>query len=170
MRPIGKHCGGLADGTLATLGSDHVSFTRLQKEGSEGRQFGNIWSSMRGMAGMECLLPVMMTLGVRTGRLGMEHVARICSENVARRFGLYPRKGVLQVGSDADLVIVDPSKRATVDDQYFRGGVTDWSIYHGFEFYGMPETTVIRGELVVHETSIVGKPGYGTYVGSTSTA
>ena len=75
---------------------------------------------------MECLLPALLTFGVRTGRLSIEQVAAICSENPARRFGLYPRKGVLQAGSDADFVIVDLDKRALVDDDYYEGWIRDW--------------------------------------------
>jgi len=159
---------GLADGTLTTLGTDHCAWTKREKEGPEARRFQNIWGSLPGMTGMECTLPVMMTFGVRAGRIGIEQVAKVCSENVARRFGLYPRKGVLQVGSDADFVIVDPDKRAKVDDAYYLGSTPDWSVYHGFEFQGMPETTVIRGQVVVERGVVQGKPGYGTYVGGSA--
>ena len=100
----------------------------------------------------------------------MEQVARICSENPARQFGLYPNKGVIQVGSDADIVIVDPEKRATVNLDYHRGGVPNWSVYEGWSFHGMAETTFVRGELVVHKDEIVGKPGYGRYVPGASRA
>jgi dihydroorotase-like cyclic amidohydrolase len=95
--------------------------------------------------------------------LSIEDVARICSENPARRFGLYPRKGVLQVGSDADYVVVDPDRTVTVDDDYYLGSVRDWSIYHGWTFHGMPETTVIRGEVIVDRGEVVGRPGHGQY-------
>jgi dihydropyrimidinase/dihydroorotase len=160
---------GLVDGTLTTVGTDHCSYTREEKLGPSGEQFGNIWGSLPGMPGMEYLLPVLMTFGVRPGLLSMEDVARTCSTNPARRFGLYPRKGVLAVGSDADLVIVDPDKRAIVDDEYHRGS-TDWSIYEGWEFCGMPETTVVRGEVVVDRGAIVSTSGHGTYVGTTALA
>jgi dihydroorotase-like cyclic amidohydrolase len=157
---------GLADGTLTTLGTDHCAWTKTEKEGPEARQFNNIWGSLPGMTGMECLLPAVLTFGVRRGLVSLEQVARICGENPARRFGLYPRKGVLQVGSDADYVVVDPARRVVVDDDYYRGSITDWSIYHGWEFHGMPETTVIRGEVVVEQDEIVGSPGNGRYVGA----
>jgi dihydropyrimidinase len=156
---------GLADGTLTTVGTDHCAWTKDEKEGHTGRQFDNIWDAIPGMPGLEYLLPALMTFGVRAGRLSIEDVARICGENAARRFNLYPRKGVIQVGSDADLVVVDPDRRATVTPEYHRGGVTDWSIFDGWEFFGMPETTIIRGEVVVDHGEIVSKPGHGTYVG-----
>jgi dihydropyrimidinase/dihydroorotase len=154
---------GLADGTLTTLGTDHCTWTKAEKEGPGARQFGNIWDALPGMPGMECLLPALLTFGLRAGRLTIEEIAAICSENPARRFGLYPRKGVLQVGSDADLVIVDLEKRAVVDDEYYEGWIKDWSIYHGWEFVGMPETTVVRGEVVVERGEVVGRPGHGRY-------
>jgi dihydroorotase-like cyclic amidohydrolase len=159
---------GLADGTLGTVGTDHCNYTKEEKLGPGGRQFNNIWDALPGMPGLEYLLPVMMTHGVRAGRLRIEDVARVCSENPARRFGLYPRKGVLAVGSDADYVVVDPRKRAKVTPEYHQGWITDWSIYDGWEFEGMPVVTVIRGEPVLVGGEIVGNPGYGTYVGASA--
>jgi dihydropyrimidinase len=161
---------GLVDGTLTTVGTDHCAWTREEKLGASGKVFGNIWEALPGMPCMEYLLPAMLTFGVRPGRLGIEDLARIMSENAARRFGLYPRKGVLAVGSDADYVVVDPNKRAVVTPEYHRGWISDWSIYDGWEFIGMPETTVIRGELVVDRGEIVGSPGHGTYVGAATGA
>lgn len=161
---------GLIDGTLTTVGTDHCAWTKEEKEGHTGKKFQNIWDALPGMTGMEYLLPVMVTFGVRTGRLTMEQVARICAENPARQFGLYPSKGVIQVGSDADIVIVDPEKRATVNLDYHRGGVPDWSVYEGWSFHGMAETTFVRGELVIHKDEIIGKPGYGRYVPGASRA
>lgn len=160
---------GLADGTLTTVGTDHCAWTKEEKEGHTSRQFGNIWNALPGMTGMEYLLPVLMTFGVRAGRIEVEALARICSENPARQFGLYPRKGAIQPGSDADLVVVDPDASATVTPEYHRGGVTDWSIYDGWTFHGMPETTVVRGELVVERGEIVAAPGHGRYVGTATT-
>lgn len=155
---------GLADGVLTTVGTDHCAWTKAEKEGSSGRQFNNIWDALPGMTGMEYLIPVMMTFGVRTGRISIEQVAKVCAENPARQFGLYPQKGVLQVGSDADFVVVDPSKKATVNRAYHRGSIDDWSVYDGWTFYGMPETTVIRGQPIVLRGDILGKSGYGRYV------
>lgn len=154
---------GLMDGTLTTVGTDHCAWTKDEKELGTGQQFANIWTALPGMTGMECLLPVLMTFGVRRRVLSIEDVARICSENPARRFGLYPHKGVLQVGSDADYVIIDPEKEALVDDDYYRGSVRDWSIYHGWRFRGMPETTVVRGEVVVERGEVKAQPGGGRY-------
>ena len=157
---------GLVDGTLTSVGTDHCAWTKEEKLGPSGKQFGNIWESLPGMTGMECLLPALLTLGVRPGLLSMEDLARVSSENTARAFGLYPRKGALQVGSDADLVVVDPNARATVEESYYEGWVRDWSIYDGWEWVGMPETTVVRGEVVAHRGEITRRAGHGEYVGA----
>ena len=159
---------GLADGTLTTLGTDHCPWTREEKLGPSGNVFNNIWDALPGMPVIEYLLPAMLTFGIRTGRLGFEDLVRIMSENPARQFGLYPRKGVLQVGSDADYVVLDLNKRVRVTPEYHRGWITDWSIYDGWDFHGMPETTVVRGSVVVDRGEIVGDPGYGRYVGAKS--
>lgn len=155
---------GLATGVLTTVGTDHCAWTKAEKEGHTGKQFGNVWNALAGMTGMEYLLPVMMTFGVRPGHVTIEQVAQLCAENPARRFGLYPKKGVIQPGSDADFVILDPERSVRVNPAYHRGSVTDWSIYDGWTFHGMPETTVIRGKIIVHRGEIVGEPGFGRYV------
>jgi dihydropyrimidinase len=152
------------------VGTDHCAWTKEEKEGGTGLQFQNIWDAIPGMTGMEYMLPVLMTFGVRAGRIGIEQVARLCSENPARTFGLYPRKGAIQVGSDADLVIVDPDKRATVTPEYHRGARSDWSIYDGWSFHGMPETTIVRGTVVVERGEFVAQRGHGTYVGAAARA
>lgn len=154
---------GLVDGTLETLGTDHVAWTKMQKEG-RGGQFDNIWEALPGLSGLECLLPVVVTLGVQRRLLSMPDVARICSENPARRFGLYPRKGVLEVGSDADFLVVDTETWITIDDNYYQGLVSDWSIYHGWRVCGVPRMTVSRGDLMVENGEIVGDPGHGRCV------
>ena len=77
---------------------------------------------------------------------------------------------MLQEGADADLVVVDPEARAAVDADYYEGWIRDWSIYEGWQFQGMPQCTVVRGEVVAHRSEIVGSPGHGTYVGAATAA
>jgi allantoinase len=157
---------GLADGTLTTVGTDHCARPRDVKLGPRGEVRNNIWSSLPGMPGMEYLLPVMMTWGVRAGLLSIEEIARLCSENPARAFGLYPRKGVLTPGADADIIIVDPLRKQIVDEEYHLGSVRDWSIYDGYEFVGLPVTTILRGRVMVENGEVVGSSGVGRYVGT----
>jgi dihydroorotase-like cyclic amidohydrolase len=109
------------------------------------------------------MLPVMMTHGVNRGRISMEDLVRVGSTNTARVFGLYPRKGALLPGADADLVIVDPEREATVDDQFYHCRC-EVSIYRGWKFKGMARTTLVRGRVMMEDFETVEKPGWGAYV------
>ena len=93
----------------------------------------------------------------------MEDMVRVCATNTAKVFGLYPRKGVLSPGSDADIVIVDPSKEITVDELFYRCGA-EFSVYQGWKFKGLARTTIIRGEVMMEDYETTGKPGYGKFI------
>jgi dihydroorotase-like cyclic amidohydrolase len=112
---------------------------------------------------MEHMLPIMMTFGVNAGRISIEDMVRVCSTNTAKTFGIYPRKGALCFGSDADIVIVNPSKEAVIDEHFYHceGGC---SIYHGWNVKGMAEITIVRGEVMMEHFQTVGRPGYGKYI------
>ena len=92
-------------------------------------------------------MQVMLSLGVNQGRISLERMVEACCESNAKVFGLFPKKGVIRVGSDGDMVIVDLNKRATVkpDMLYTSSG---WSIYEGWEFTGWPVMTIVRGNVV----------------------
>ncbi|MEE8473472.1 MAG: amidohydrolase family protein, partial [Dehalococcoidia bacterium] len=92
---------GLREGTITTIGTDHCTHQRTVKE-------GGIWEALPGFGSIGATLPLLVSEGVNRGRIGWELLAKITSENAARVFGLYPRKGVLSPGSDADIVVVDP--------------------------------------------------------------
>src|ERR1051325_5987062 len=89
----------------------------------------------------------MLSLGVNQGRISLERLVEACCESNAKVFGLFPKKGIIRVGSDADVVIVDLNKKATVkpDMLYTSSG---WSIYEGGEFTGCPVITIVRGTVV----------------------
>ncbi len=106
----------------------------------------------------------MMTFGVNTSRISIEDMVRICSTNTAKVFGLYPKKGVLTPGSDADIVIIDPDKEVTVDDQFYHC-CAEFSVYRGWKFKGLAKTTIIRGGVMMENYETVGKPGYGKFIG-----
>jgi dihydropyrimidinase len=111
---------------------------------------------------MEHLLPVMMTYGVHAGRLTIEDLARLGSTNTAKVFGLYPRKGVLTPGSDADIVIVDPLKESVIDENFYHCQC-EFNIYGGWKIKGMARTAIVRGEVMMEDYNTVGKPGHGKY-------
>jgi len=98
---------GIREGSITNMGTDGVGFPRAAKENGGGKH-GNIWNARSTPGPMRHWLPVMMSLGVNDDRLSIEQVVQVCCTNNARVFGLYPQKGVLQEGADADLVLVDP--------------------------------------------------------------
>jgi Periplasmic binding protein/Amidohydrolase family len=103
------------------------------------------------------------TLELGAGRLSMEDLARVGAENTARVFGLYPRKGVLAPGSDADVVIIDPELEATVDDAFYHCRC-EVSVYRGHKLRGLVRTAIVRGRIMVEDRQTVGAPGWGRYL------
>lgn len=151
---------GLRTGALQHVGTDHIATSKERKECGEGQHGDHLWDSPPGVQpGLEYLLPMMMTEGYHRNRLGIERIVEVCSTNNARRFGLYPRKGVIAPGSDADLVVVDPDATATVDDDFFHTREPRWSPVHGREVRGLATHTVVGGDLVVEDRELVGEPG-----------
>src|SRR5262249_55445979 len=95
---------GIRQGTITQIGTDHLQYARDTTE-------GNFWDKRVGLGpGLGTSLPAMVTAGLNRGRVSLEQLARVMAENVARQYDLYPTKGVLQPGSDADIVVFDPSE------------------------------------------------------------
>ena len=154
----------LRDGSVTTMGTDHAPIDRATKERGGGK-FNNVWTGGPGIpSGMEHLLTVMLSAGVATGRLNMCQLGRVTSENTAKAFGLYPRKGALQAGSDADLVIVDPAIGGQIGDDHFHGVAREWSPYLGYPIRGMPVLTMVRGTVVMADRQIVDATPRGRYL------
>jgi dihydropyrimidinase/dihydroorotase len=156
---------GFRDGGITCFGSDHgTGGRRRATREKNGGQFQNIWAARAGnRGGLEHALPVLMTFGVHAGRISMEDLVRVTATDTARAFGLYPRKGALVPGADADLVIVDPDHEAVVDVDFYHC-VCEVSVYAGWTFRGMPRTTVVRGKVMMENGVTVGEPGWGRYV------
>jgi dihydropyrimidinase/dihydroorotase len=130
---------------------------------------GDVWKSVSGFSSrVEAYLQVMLSLGVNQGRISLERMVECCCETNAKVFGLFPKKGIIRVGSDGDVVVVDVNKKASVkpDMLYTSSG---WSIYEGWEFTGWPVMTIVRGNIVAewsnrsHSMEMVGDP-VGRYV------
>ena len=147
---------GLARGAIDTLGSDHVPWTREQKLDPAL----TVAEPPAGMSNLQVMLPMLYSEGVRTKRISLERFAAVTSTNPARLFGLYPRKGAIAPGADADLVLWDPARTRPVraSDGFSRTG---FSIYEGTSVTGWPRTTIRRGAIVYDEGSARGKPGGG---------
>jgi dihydropyrimidinase len=165
---------GLADGTLQTVGTDHCPFfydgTRpITYEGKPvaipGKELGrsDFTRIPNGVPGVGDRLPILWTAGVGSGRLTPSQFVALTSTNAARIFGLYPRKGTLQPGSDADLAIWDPERRVTygVARAHHR---TDYNLYEGWELRGYPEKVYLRGSLIVDGDRWLGRPGMGAFL------
>ncbi|MFQ5825901.1 MAG: dihydroorotase family protein [Dehalococcoidia bacterium] len=148
---------GLGDGTFDCVGSDHVVNPLAGRKPD-----ANIWSI--GMAFSECelALPLMLSEGVNRGRISLERLVEVCCENPARTFGVYPRKGIIQVGSDADLVILDMEKAKKVRNEELLH-FSDFSIYEGMELKGWPVLTMLRGKVIVKDGQFQAE-GRGQYL------
>jgi dihydropyrimidinase len=135
----------LANGAIDCIGSDHVAHTRTR----EAMQKADVWTTISGFPSrVEGMLPMMLSEGVNKGRISMERLVQVASENPARIFGLYPKKGAIVPGADADLVVVDLKRRATVTKELLHT-ITPWSVYEGWEVTGWPVMTIVRGNIVM---------------------
>ncbi|WP_206812702.1 dihydroorotase [Paradesulfitobacterium ferrireducens] len=139
---------GLNDGTLSCLGSDHAPCAKKHKT--------EFWSAVVGFAGVQTMLPAVLSEGVNKGRLTLEKLAEITLNN-ARTFGLHPRKGVLSVGADADLTIVDLNKTVQIKAQNLYH-ISDFTPFEDMSLKGNAVLTMVRGQVVAKEGKIVGRP------------
>lgn len=155
---------GLRDGSVTNIGTDHLNWSKSDKE-VRGQRHQAIWENLAGFPnGMESMLPVLMTAGVHQNRISIEDLVRVASTNTARVFGLYPRKGILAPGSDADIVIVDPDKTAVVNENFYHGQVRDWSLHWGWIMRGLATMTIVRGRVMMEKGETVGPAGHGHFV------
>jgi len=149
---------GLSDGTLDLVATDHCPFTREQKAWT-----GSFLDLPYGLPGVETLLPLLYSEGVRKGRLSLTVLPRLLSEGPARVNGLYPRKGTLTIGSDADIVIFDPEKECTIHAANLHMA-TNFSPYEGMTIHGAVETTISRGRIVYIDGEFQGEAGWGRFI------
>jgi dihydropyrimidinase len=150
-------------GVIETVGSDHCPFTRTEKD----RGKDDFTKIPNGVPGTEVIIPILYSEGVRKGRITIFDMVRATSEAPARRFGLRPSKGSIEVGSDADFVVIDPDKRVRLTADVLHTRI-DYSIYDDVRTQGYPVLTVSRGEIVMEEGEFVGKEGRGRFVPRTA--
>mgnify|MGYP001008067615 FL=1 len=113
-----------------------------------------------GMPAIEDRVNLLYTYGVSRGDLTLERFVEVASTNAAKLFGLYPRKGTIAVGSDADIVVYDPTYRGAISAQTHKMNV-DYSAFEGMEIDGRPSVVTVRGEVAVRDGEFVGDPGRG---------
>ncbi len=150
---------GLQSGSLQVVATDHCAFTTEQKRLGAGdfRKIPN------GTGGLEDRMPLLWTAGVNTGRLTKEEFVLVTSANIARILNIYPRKGRLAIGSDADIVVWDPSagKTITAKNQLSR---IDYNVFEGFACLGAPIATLSRGKIAFANGELRAEKGDGRYV------
>ena len=150
---------GLSSGAVQTCCTDHAPW---QKEPKLDPSL-DVSNLLNGMAELDFMLPLLYSEGVHGGRLSLERFVDVTSTNAARLFGLYPRKGTLAVGSDADIVVWDPEATGTVRADAFASRA-DHTIYEGWEMRGLPRHTISRGEVIVADGELQATPGRGRLV------
>lgn len=150
----------LKDGTINCIGTDHVA-NRLDMK--MGNNDNDIWSVLAGFPGIATMLPVLLSEGVNKGRIRIEKVAELTSFNTSEIFGMFPRKGTIAIDSDADIVLVDLEKEQKITPELLQS-YSDYTIYDGMTLKGWPVITMVRGQIVMEDGQVVGKPGHGEYI------
>ena len=145
-------------GTIDTIGTDHVANQLKLKIGGD-----TVWDALAGFPGIGTLLPILLSEGVNKERLSLPQLATLTSLNAAKIFGMYPKKGIIQKDSDADIVLVDikAEKKASAE---LLDGFSDYTVYEGWKLKGWPVKTLVRGEVIAEDGKVVAKPGYGKFI------
>jgi dihydropyrimidinase len=165
---------GVQNGILQTIGTDHCAFffdgaKPILYEGQQvmipGKELGrdDFTKIPNGLPGVGDRLPILWTYGVRAGKMSANQFVELMCTNPAKIFGLYPRKGALLPGSDADIVIWDPEKRVKYGLAHSHHR-TDYNLFEGWEVVGMPEKVFLRGKLIVDGEQWLGRAGNGTFL------
>lgn len=148
----------LAAGLIDTVATDHAPFTREEKQVGTS----DMLDAPNGIPGLEAFTPLLLN-AVSEGWLTLPRLAEVVAENPARIFGVYPRKGCLAPGSDADMVVLDLKKAHTIrdEDQITACG---WTPYNGYKVKGVPTMSLIRGRMVMAKGEVIAERGYGEHI------
>ena len=151
---------GLSKNDLQVISTDHCPFCMAEQKELGKDDFSKI---PNGAPGIETRLTLVHDGGVRPGRITMNRFVELCSTTPAKMFGLFPRKGTIAVGSDADIVVFDPDKRATLGVKTLHMKV-DYNPYEGRTVHGAPSTVVANGNVIIEGDKFVGKKGNGRFL------
>ena len=153
----------LADGDIDTVATDHCPFHF--RKGKAEKQYGrdDFTKCPNGAPGVQERLMLMFSEGFMKGRLTLPEVVKFVSSNPCRMFGLYPEKGSLQPGTDADIVLIDPDKITEIDADYIRGA-SDYSCYDGMKLQGRIDKVFLRGSEIFNGDEFLGTRGEGRYI------
>ncbi|PXA83022.1 dihydropyrimidinase [Caulobacter sp. D4A] len=150
---------GLASGSLQVVATDHCAFTTEQKRTGVGdfRKIPN------GTGGLEDRMPMLWTYGVATGRITMNEFVAVTSTNIAKILNIYPRKGAILVGADADIVVWDPKRSKTITAKSQQSAI-DYNVFEGKEVTGLPRYTLTRGVVAIDDGAVKTQEGHGQFV------
>ena len=155
---------GIANGTLDVFSSDHAPYRYDDPNGKKRKGENATFKEVpNGVPGLEIRLPMLFSEGVRTGRISLNHFVAITATNAAKIYGLYPRKGTIAVGADADIAIWDPDLEVTISEEMLHDNV-DYTPYEGRKITGYPVMTLSRGEVVWDGKEPRGEPGRGQFL------
>jgi dihydropyrimidinase len=145
---------------LSVISTDHCAFLWDGQKTLGRDDFSKI---PNGAPGLENRLQMIHELGVRAGRISLNRMVQLLSTNPARYFGLYPRKGTIAVGSDADLVVFDPERKVTISAATHHSR-SDYNLFEGTEVTGAPQVVLLRGRVLVDGDELVAQPGVGEFI------
>jgi dihydropyrimidinase len=148
------------DDVLSAISTDHCAFLWDGQKTLGRDDFSKI---PNGGPGLEDRLKMIHEFGVRAGRISLNRMVELLATNPAKLFGLYPRKGTVAVGSDADLVVFDPEKQVTISAASHHSKA-DYNLYEGTTVTGAPEVVLLRGRVLVENDELVASPGIGQFV------
>jgi len=151
---------GLIDGSISTFATDHCPFSSNLRKKLASKDFRKCPG---GLPGIETRIPLMFSEGVMKKRISIERFVEVCCTNPAKIMGLYPKKGTLSIGSDADIVIIDPNKKVSLSNNSLHQNV-DYTPYERMEIQGYPILTMARGKVIVKDNVFIGKKGYGEFI------
>lgn len=151
---------GIKDGYIQTIATDHCPFA-FNKDKQMGKD--DFTKCPNGAPGVEERIPLIFSEGVMKDRISINKFVDVCSTKPAKIFGLYPKKGTIQVGSDGDLVIIDPNKEVILSSKNLHSNV-DYSAYEGIKVKGYPIYTISKGKVIVKDNKFIGNMGDGKFI------
>ncbi|MFZ3579004.1 allantoinase AllB [Virgibacillus sp. DJP39] len=152
----------LGDGTVDFIGTDHAPYEiATEKDAPDS----DTWNSFPGIPGVETMVQILVSEGLNKGRLSLSRFVEVTSRSAAIHYGIYPKKGSLELGSDADFTVIDLDREYTIDEQKTES-MAKYNPLHGMKLKGKPIQTIVRGKVIYDEDDggILGEPGYGQFV------
>ncbi len=149
------------EGDIQVIATDHCPFLFEKEKAAMGKD--DFTKCPNGAPGVETRMPVIFSEGVMKGRISINKFVEVTSTNPAKIYGMYPQKGTIAVGSDADIVIIDKDKEVTITKSMLHENV-DYTPYEGIKVKGYPVMTIVRGKVIVKDNEFIGEEGYGRFI------